>query len=90
METEGVARPNPRPQMEISVSQESPRRYPRARRPNPVNGTARRPRPVRFDVRRTLRENGESDLEVRELAGQLLSNSHLIHANLKPYFKFCS
>jgi hypothetical protein len=77
MEVEGVARPNPRPQMEISVSQESPRRPTTARRTNQNQAANRRPRPVRFDVRRTLREHGESDIDNVELEEESFSEAHV-------------
>jgi hypothetical protein len=66
---EGVARPNPRPQMEISVSQAGPRRRQNQQRRvgigtlnNTVNN--RRQRPIRYDVGRILNNQGVSDVEV--------------------------
>lgn len=72
-EIEGVARPNPRPQQEISVNQQATRRavpinnrgavpLSRPGRPNP------RPRGSRYNIRRVLDDRGvhnESDIEVR-------------------------
>ncbi|ODM99229.1 PH-interacting protein [Orchesella cincta] len=76
IETEGVARPNPRPQVEISVNQQSSRRsipivnrgaVPVARRQN-----ARPPR-SRFNVRRMFEDRGaqnESDIENMEIPSE--------------------
>lgn len=87
LEIEGVARPNPRPQVEISVSQQGTRRaVPTNNRGavpvhNPRRPNARPPR-YRYNVRRMFEERGahnESDIEVKKIHACYVSSKCMLN-----------
>lgn len=89
LEIEGVARPNPRPQQEISISQQGSRRIApvnnRGAIPlaNPRRSNGRPPR-SRFNVRRMFEDRGvhnESDIEVSGVINWLSNNFILSHTH---------